>query len=463
MDNRHFLAEGLAATSPRSSSTRCCASRTRPSSSRTSVGCDRRHDRAGAARGPGRRQVPRGHGRARRRCCARSTVPGAGDPGHRGPLPAARPGSSTSPSWTGGELLVLEGSGHLPMARDPVVVNRAIKGFVDRVTGAPAPARPRGARPKRRPRVLYLSSPIGLGHVRRDLAIADAMRERRPDLEVQWLTQSPVAEFLEQRGEVVHPASRLPGERVGALRVGVGRARPARVPGRPADGRGAGQQLHGLRRPGGAGGVRPLGGRRGLGPRPLPAREPRAQAGAVRLDDRLRRLGADARRRRAGGVPDRRLQRRDGRARGAVPRAARPVGVRRRPGRRGRPAAGAGPADGAGVDRGALRLRRVRDGGAARPGRPRRRCGTGSGTPTTRSSAWSASAVRASATTCCGAWSRRTTRRGAASPASGWWSSPARASTRARWARPRAWRCTASCPTSTCTTPRATWPSSRAG
>ena len=75
-------------------------------------------------------------------------------------------------------------------------------------------------------------SPIGLGHVRRDLAIADAMRERRPDLEVQWLTQSPVAEFLEQRGEVVHPASRAAGQRVGALRVGVGRARPARVPGR---------------------------------------------------------------------------------------------------------------------------------------------------------------------------------------------------------------------------------------
>ena len=35
------------------------------------------------------------------------------------------------------------------------------------------------------------------------------MREERPDLEIQWLTQSPVAEFLERRGEVVHPASRL--------------------------------------------------------------------------------------------------------------------------------------------------------------------------------------------------------------------------------------------------------------
>jgi pimeloyl-ACP methyl ester carboxylesterase/predicted glycosyltransferase len=102
--------------------------------------------------------------------------------------------------WTGGEHVVLEGAGHLPMARHPVEVNRAIKSFVDRATGALAT-------PRRR--ALYLSSPIGLGHVRRDLAIADAMRERRPDLEIQWLTQSPVAEFLQARGEQVHPASRL--------------------------------------------------------------------------------------------------------------------------------------------------------------------------------------------------------------------------------------------------------------
>ncbi|MCK9823069.1 alpha/beta fold hydrolase [Nocardioides cavernae] len=110
--------------------------------------------------------------------------------------------------WTGAEHLVLEGSGHLPMARHPVVVNRAIKALVDRAVGAPTPPRPRRTS-RRRPRVLYLSSPIGLGHVRRDLAVADAMRELRPDLEVQWLTQSPVAEFLEERGESVHPASRL--------------------------------------------------------------------------------------------------------------------------------------------------------------------------------------------------------------------------------------------------------------
>ncbi len=115
---------------------------------------------------------------------------------------------------TGAERIVLEGSGHLPMARDPVVVNHAIKDFVDRVAVAAPPTRRTWSRgTRRRPRVLYLSSPIGLGHVRRDLAVADALRELRPDVEVQWLTQSPVAEFLEKAGETVHPASaHLSGE-----------------------------------------------------------------------------------------------------------------------------------------------------------------------------------------------------------------------------------------------------------
>ena len=62
--------------------------------------------------------------------------------------------------------------------------------------------------------MLYLSSPIGLGHVRRDLAIADALREQRPDVEVEWLTQSPVTEFLEQTRRDGAPGVGAPGQRV---------------------------------------------------------------------------------------------------------------------------------------------------------------------------------------------------------------------------------------------------------
>ena len=105
----------------------------------------------------------------------------------------------------GGELVVLEGSGHLPHARDPVKVNLLLRDFI-----APPP-RPRSwVRGKsRRKRALYVSSPIGLGHAQRDAAIADELRKLHPDLEIDWLAQHPVTAALEARGERIHPASAL--------------------------------------------------------------------------------------------------------------------------------------------------------------------------------------------------------------------------------------------------------------
>ncbi len=110
---------------------------------------------------------------------------------------------------TRARLVTLEGSGHLPMGREPVRVNLLLREFVEQVAGVPTrPVRWRRAL-DRRPRALFLSSPIGLGHARRDLAIVRALRERRPELVVEWLTQHPVTAFLEAHGEQVHPASRL--------------------------------------------------------------------------------------------------------------------------------------------------------------------------------------------------------------------------------------------------------------
>jgi hypothetical protein len=59
-----------------------------------------------------------------------------------------------------------------------------------------------------RKRVLYISSPIGLGHARRDVAIAKELRLLVPGLEVDWLAQDPVTRVLAAEGERVHPASR---------------------------------------------------------------------------------------------------------------------------------------------------------------------------------------------------------------------------------------------------------------
>jgi pimeloyl-ACP methyl ester carboxylesterase len=110
--------------------------------------------------------------------------------------------------WTGGQMVTIHGGGHAPNARDPVRANLLIRSFAESL----GPARPERrtwtrARDRRR-RALYVSSPIGLGHVRRDLAIAGELRARHPDLEIDWLAQDPVTRVLEERGERVHPASR---------------------------------------------------------------------------------------------------------------------------------------------------------------------------------------------------------------------------------------------------------------
>jgi predicted glycosyltransferase len=57
-------------------------------------------------------------------------------------------------------------------------------------------------------RALFVSSPIGLGHARRDVAIARELRTLVPDLEIDWLAQDPVTRVLEAEGERIHPDSR---------------------------------------------------------------------------------------------------------------------------------------------------------------------------------------------------------------------------------------------------------------
>ena len=126
-----------------------------------------------------------------------------GDDDRIGPLSRAR----SLANAMDGELVVLEGAGHLPSARDPVRVNLLVREFVDRL-GATTPRSPRWARAQhRRRRALFVSSPIGLGHARRDIAIAAELRRHHDDLEIDWLAQHPVTRMLDDAGERVHPAS----------------------------------------------------------------------------------------------------------------------------------------------------------------------------------------------------------------------------------------------------------------
>jgi pimeloyl-ACP methyl ester carboxylesterase/predicted glycosyltransferase len=110
--------------------------------------------------------------------------------------------------WTGGQMVTIHGGGHAPTLRDPIQVNLLIRNFAESVGHGVPTSRTWTRARDRRKRALYVSSPIGLGHVRRDLAIAAELRARHPELQIDWLAQHPVTLVLEERGERVHPASR---------------------------------------------------------------------------------------------------------------------------------------------------------------------------------------------------------------------------------------------------------------
>jgi pimeloyl-ACP methyl ester carboxylesterase/predicted glycosyltransferase len=109
---------------------------------------------------------------------------------------------------SGGRLEVVRGAGHFPHARKPVQVNLALRDFSEDAFGRRrTPRDPTVYRPDGRPRALYISSPIGLGHAQRDVAIARELRRLNPDLQIDWLAQDPVTRVLAGEGERIHPAS----------------------------------------------------------------------------------------------------------------------------------------------------------------------------------------------------------------------------------------------------------------
>lgn len=108
----------------------------------------------------------------------------------------------------GGRLETVEDGGHFPHARKPVPFNLALRELSEDAFGRPrTPRDPTVHRPDGRPRALFISSPIGLGHAQRDVAIARELRRLRPDVEIDWLAQDPVTRVLEGEGERIHPAS----------------------------------------------------------------------------------------------------------------------------------------------------------------------------------------------------------------------------------------------------------------
>lgn len=54
-------------------------------------------------------------------------------------------------------------------------------------------------------KVLYISGSLGLGHVTRDLAIANELRKLLPDIEIEWLAAHPATTVLLNEGENLVP------------------------------------------------------------------------------------------------------------------------------------------------------------------------------------------------------------------------------------------------------------------
>ena len=137
------------------------------------------------------------------RLCARVPCPTLVIQGSGDAVVGPARGATVADAIPDAQLITVEGSGHAPHLRDPVHLNLLIRDFA---CPPPPPRRWRRARARGK-RALYISSPIGLGHARRDLAIADELRKLHPDLAIDWLAQHPVTAVLEARGEQIHPAS----------------------------------------------------------------------------------------------------------------------------------------------------------------------------------------------------------------------------------------------------------------
>jgi len=163
--------------SPSTSFARCIPSRTRTSRSRTEL----RGPATPAARSWSRLSRPIispsfdvGGAMYRKISCPMLVIHGDDDQLH----PHAR-GKAVA-ELTGAEFVTIAGGGHNPLGRSPAKCNALILDFLDRRLGIQAPKWRTTSFARRAKRILYLSSPIGLGHAWRDIAVARELRTLHP-------------------------------------------------------------------------------------------------------------------------------------------------------------------------------------------------------------------------------------------------------------------------------------------
>jgi pimeloyl-ACP methyl ester carboxylesterase len=133
--------------------------------------------------------------------------------GSKDPVVPYSHGQKFAAAVPGATMVAFQDGGHMLNGREVVKVNHLIRDFVlgRKVTShlIPPVAERKAPAPRRRAerRVLWLSSPIGLGHIQRDIAIAQALRATYPDVTVDFLAADPTRRVVELAGERVHPAT----------------------------------------------------------------------------------------------------------------------------------------------------------------------------------------------------------------------------------------------------------------
>jgi UDP:flavonoid glycosyltransferase YjiC (YdhE family) len=71
--------------------------------------------------------------------------------------------------------------------------------------------------------VLFISGSIGLGHINRDIAIADQLRKLLPEVDIEWLAVHPVTTVLEEAGEkLISGADQYANENIAAEKAAKG-------------------------------------------------------------------------------------------------------------------------------------------------------------------------------------------------------------------------------------------------
>ena len=182
-----------------------------------------------------------------RELCRPRALPGARDPRRRGRDHRPRAAGIALAEATGGEPRHARGLGPRPARARPGEGQPAAA----RVRRAAAPPPARWVRGEVAPQAgalrLVADRPRPRAARRRDRRRAAQARIPTSRSTGSRSTRSP--RCSRRAGERIHPASALPGQRVRPHRERVGRARPALLPGDPADGRDPARQLHGLPRP----------------------------------------------------------------------------------------------------------------------------------------------------------------------------------------------------------------------